>query len=424
MASVASEVQVVGRHYDLIPAINDRGIRRAVRLARQGLAVVWSIVPTRFAVVFCIVGLLLGTLIGAMVAILPPPLLAIPGVVIALVVVLIPLTFPEMRRVPVQATRNMFFAFVVAEMTLPIYVGVSGPGLPLISVVRMVFAGMAVPFVICIAGSAEVRQKIKAAVATEKAICYAVIALFIAFALSVPLSLTPLSSARSLVNLLISWLLPFFAAIFVLDDERRQTIFTRIIIICTMFTVALACVEFLKEERLFLRLVPASVLERDPIFAASLALSLSRTGAYRASAHLTHPILFAEFCALVMPIDLYMTMHAGNARDRVLGAFGIPTAILGVFLANSRGGGVALIAGVSVFAILFSLKAVYLKRGGMVGPVLVVLVPIALSIVPAAMLASHKVTTKILGGAETQSSTDDRILQWNMGWPSILRRPI
>jgi O-antigen ligase len=412
------------RHSDLVPTIDDRGARRAARLALRGLAAVWAVTPTRFTVVLCSVGLLLGASVGAMVAVLPLQFLVFPAAVIGLVVALIPLTFPEMRRVPIRATRILFFAFVAAEMTLPVYVAITAPGLPFISIVRVFLAPMAIAFLVCVACSADVRKRMAAAISSEKPICYAVFALFVAFALSLPLSRAPLDSIRILGNLITGWWLPFFAAIFVLDTDRRQEAFFRLFIFCAIFAVALSCVEFFKAERLFLRLVPASVLERDPTFVNALAMSVTRDGRYRASAHFNVPLSYGEYCSLVLPVAMYFVMYGRRMGDRVLGAVGIIAALVGVFVANSRGGTVGVIAGGSIFAILYSANAVLRKKGSLVGSVLVVLLPIGLSVVPAMMLAFPRVNKLVLGGAEAQNSTDDRFLQWTMAWPKILKQPV
>ncbi len=415
---------MTSRQYDLVRSQGDRGLARAGRLALRGLAVVWSLVPSRFSIVFCAVGLLLGTLIGAMVAILPTELLSIPGVVIALVVALIPLTLPEMRRVPLRAARLLFFAFVAVELTLPIYLAVTAPGLPFISIIRILYAGMALTFIFCVAGSTEVRQRIKAAMAAEKPICYALLALFITFALCLPTSLTPVDSTKALVNDALNWWLPFFAAIFVLDSEERQETFFRLFIYCAMFAVALSCVEYIKQERLFLRLVPDSVLERDPIFSAAMAKQVFRDGRYRASAHFNVPLSFSEYCSLIFPIALYFTVYGRSFRDRLLGACGIVTTLVGVLASNSRGGVVGIIAASSIFLVVYSFNAIFRKKGSLVGPVLVVLVPMALSVVPAMMAAFPRVHKMVLGGVEAQNSTDDRSLEWQMAWPRIESRPI
>jgi O-antigen ligase len=414
---------LANRHYALVPII-DRGARRAARLALRGLAAVWSVMPTRFSVAFCAVGLLLGTLIGAMIAILPVQLLSIPGAVIGLIVVLIPLTFPELRRVPLGAATVMFFVYLVGELTLPQYLAVSAADLPWISILRMLFLGMAVPVIICISGSAEIRNQIKSAISAEKPVSYAVFALFIAFALSLPLSRSPFDSVRHFLNLALICLVPFFSCILMLNSERRQEMFLRTFIFCAMFTVALSCLEFVVKHRLWLLLVPPGVIENNPSFATVLTSSFTRDGRYRASAHFNVPLSYGEYCSLIFPIALYFTLYARRIGDRLLGACGIAATMIGVFVANARGGVVGMIAGTGVFFILYSVNAIFRKKGSLVGPFLIASLPIAFSLVPIAMLSSYTFYKMVLGGAEVAGSTDARSVQWHMAWPHFLSRPI
>lgn len=415
---------MLNRDYELVPTIGDHGLRRALRLALQALVVIWSFVPTRFSVLFCAAGIFLGALAGAMGVILPLQWIFAPISLIVIVAVLIFFTFPEMRSVPIRAIAPTFFVFVIAEMTLPIYVAITAPGLPFISIIRMAMIVAAFPFLISVAGSAEVRQRMKAALSVDKPLTYAIYALFIAFALSIPTSLTPFESTKFLINFCIDTLFPFFACVFVMDSERRQDKFLRIMVLCAIFAVMLGCIEYYIQRRFLFHLMSQSVIEKDPRFAAALSANLFGNGRFRASAHFLVPLSFGEYCSLILPVALYFLAYPRNARDRILGLCGALAMLVGVYVADARGGVVGVLMGSAAFMLLYTIKAVGRRKSSLVGPWLISLLPIIFSIVPAMMLASHTFSTFITHGEEGASSTDDRYIQWGMAWPKILSSPL
>lgn len=414
---------MLNRDYELVPTIGDHGLRRALRLALQALAVIWSFVPTRFSVLFCAAGILLGALVGAMGVILPLQWIFAPISLIVIVVVLIFFTFPEMRSVPIRAIAPTFFTFVIVEMTLPIYIAITAPGLPFISVIRLAMIVAACPFLISVAGSAEVRQRIKTALSADKPLTYAIYALFIAFALSIPTSLTPFESTKVFVNFCIDFLFPFFACVFVMDSERRQDKFLRIAILCAIFATILACIEYRIQHRFLVDLMPQSVIEKDPKFAVVLHESLFRNGRMRAASYFMSPLSFGEYCSLIFPVTLYFLAYSRNAWDRILGLCGALAMLVGVYVANAKGGVVGVLVGLAAFVLLYTIKAVVRRKRSLVGPWFVSMLPVIFSIVPAMMLVSHTFSTLIIGSGG-ENSAQDRFDQWALGWPKILSRPL
>jgi len=415
---------VLNRDYELVPTIDDHGFRRVLRLGLKILAGIWSVVPTRFSVMFCIAGILLGAIVGGMAVIFPIQYIFAPASIIGIVLVLTFLTFPEMRSVPVRAIAPTFFAFVIVEMTLPIYFAITAPGLPFISVVRLAMIVVACPFLMSVAGSAEVRQRMKAALSADKPLTYAICALFVAFALSIPTSLTPIDSTKHFVNFLIDWLFPFFASVFVMDSDRRQEKFLRVLILCATFAAILACIEYATQQRWLVHLMPQSIIDRDPDFANVLSGSPFRNGRFRASAHFLVPLSFSEYCSLILPLTLYFLAYSKNAWDRILGLCGALAMLVGIFVANSRGGIIGVLMGSSAFVLLYTIKAVIQRRSSLIGVWLVSLLPIIFSIVPVMMLLSHRFTMQITGSGAGQLSTEARFIQWAMAWPKILSRPL
>jgi O-antigen ligase len=268
------------------------------------------------------------------------------------------------------------------------------------------------------------RKRIKATLSADKPLTYAIASLFVAFALSIPTSITPLESVKNFINIPLDLLFPFFACAFVMDSERRQEKFLRILILCAIFATMLACVEYRLQQRWFVHLMSQSVIDKDPRFAATMLENSYRDGRYRASAHFLVPLSFGEYCSLMLPVGLFFLAYAKNFRDRMLGFCGIFAMLIGVYIANARGGVIGVLMGSAAFVLLYTIKAVVRDKSSLIGAWLVSLLPVIFSIIPAMMLVSHTFTVMITGGAEAQDSNDDRFIQWSLAWPKILQRPI
>lgn len=415
---------MLNRDHELVPTIGDHGFPRVLRLVLQILAVIWSVFPTRFSVMFCVAGILLGAIVGGMAVILPIQDLFAPLSLTGIVVILTFLTFPEMRKVPIRAVIPTFFAFVIVEMTLPNYLAITAPGLPFVSIIRVFFIATASPFLISIAGSSDVRHRIKTALSSDKPMCYAIFGLFIAFALSIPTSVNHLTSIKYFLNIVIMWMLPFLLCVFVVDTEERQERFLRVLVLCAIFAVGLSSIEYFAHQRLFAHLVPQSVFDKDPTFAMSLFGTEFRGGRYRAEAHFTEPLDFSEYCSLILPIALYFIVYCRNMLDRIIGLSGALAMLFGLYFANSRGGVAGAIIGTAVFVLLFIIKAAIRRKSSFIGLILAATLPVTFSIIPAMMLLSHRFAIQITGGGEGALSNQARFNQWHMAWPHIISRPL
>jgi hypothetical protein len=415
---------VIARNSDLVRVVGDSGLHRILRLLRTGLVFSLRLLPSGLAVAFVVLGSLLGAIIGLMAAILPVQYASYPAGIVALIWVAIFFSYTEMRSVPRRAVAPAFWGFLVSELTLPIYLAVTAPGLPFVSVIRVATVGVGVPLLVCICGSREIRRDLGSAFAADKWVTCAVGAWAVSQFLAVTTSTAPADSTQYFINQAGAILVPFLASVLVLQREDRQDTFLRLLVICAICAVALSCIEYVRHARLFLLLTPVSTLVKNPAFATALNEIPFRAGRYRASAHLLVPLSYGEYCSLILPVALYWMTYATKQTDRILGVVGSLAMYLGAYLANSRGGVLGSIVATLVFLAAYSTKTLLHKKNSILGPFLVAMLPIALALVPALMAASHSFTLFLTGGGEGAYSDQGRLDQWSSGWPKFMQRPV
>ena len=130
----------------------------------------------------------LGMLMGAMVAFLPLQLLFIPISILAGLVVVLLWALPELPVVPIRLLRPTLYVFIVALLCLPPYMAIALPGMPWISVRRLVLFPMLPIPLLSLAGSAAVRRQVKGVVADNGLMVGMGGAFFLSLVLSIPFS--------------------------------------------------------------------------------------------------------------------------------------------------------------------------------------------------------------------------------------------
>ena len=81
-----------------------------------------------------------------------------------------------------------------------------------------------------------------------------------------------------------------------------------------------------------------------------------RNGLYRAASVFVTPLSFGEFEIIVIPIGLFFALHRERLLDRALGWAAVFGGVVGIYCSGSRGGWVGIIASVSTFVAIWSIR--------------------------------------------------------------------
>jgi O-antigen ligase len=368
--------------------------------------------------------LFVGLLTGAMVVIFPP--MASIGVV-ALVGVVLLWALPELRLVREKQLRVMFFMMAFVLLCVPAYYAIQVPGLPWISFRRLFSFIVIMLFSITVASSKTARQKIKETLGSNQIFATLAIGFLVMLFLSIITASNRTQSITAFSDSLLNWYIPLFACILVVRSDKDVILLAKIIVVAGMIDASAGIAEFILRRRYYFDIFPAGMLSSmmadNPAVAAMVSMNMYRNGLYRAASIFTVSLSFGEFEAMVAPIAAYFVLHGARTRDRVLGVFAILLAVGGIFVSGARGAYISLLVTLPLMFFLWTIRFSKLNPSSLVGAISLSIISMSTVAIVGAVFFWQRLTNIVLGGGETVSSTEARIIQWNLAKPHIFANP-
>jgi len=393
------------------------------RLAGQGVPdVLRHLAPI---VAWSAASIALGVVVGLAAVILPP--IGSFAIVAAAAVVLL-WAMPDLPLVSPRLIRKAFFIMLIADISIPFYYTVQLPGLPWISVRRLATFALIAPFLIAISASSGVRAHMAKRIRSLPLIFICAAGYLVVAVLSNATSLNPTMSISALTEAVLSWYVPFFAIIYIAQEDDAVLIL-KVICVCALFNTAAGLVEFTLQHPFFIYIFPASTLatliQDNPSLGLLLPSAHSfRNGLYRASSTFATPLSFGEFEIITIPLGLFFALHRDNLFDKTLGCAVILGGFLGIYISGSRGGWVGALSSLAVFVTIWSIRQ-GLKSKASLAPAIAGLVGVVgFSALMSLIIGSHTVHDMVLGGSAQANSTEARYDQFWAGIPFVISNPI
>jgi hypothetical protein len=371
-----------------------------------------------------VVSVALGMVVGIAAVILPPTgafgIVAVVGVVLLWVM-------PDLPLVSVGAIRKAFFVMLIADLSVPYYYTVQVFGLPWISARRVATFALIAPFLLAVSSSPEIRARIsRRFVASWLIFACAVGYLAWAF-LSISTSMLPTESMSALTDAILSWYVPFFALVCIIEDENDIIFVLKVICFCAVFNSAAGLLEFFVKHRYYLDIFPKSMLgpliQNNPVLGV-LQTPFFRNGVYRASSIFITPLSFGEFEIVVIPIGVFFALHRKDLYEKSLGWAVVLGGLVGIFASGSRGAYLGLLTSMAVFFVIWAIRRA-LQRPASLAPAIIGLTGV-ISLATTIVLINvwGRLHNMVLGGAGEVASTEQRFQQWTLGMQFIKSNPI
>jgi O-antigen ligase len=394
--------------------------RIAVRAAP---AVIRSLAPI---VAWAAATIILGIVIGSAAVVLPP--MGAFGIVAVLALILL-WVMPEVPLVYPTLIRRTFFVMLVTELCVPYYYTVQVGGLPWISARRVATFALVAPFLLAISSSSQVRHEITERLRSAPLILVCVLGFLVMASLSVLTSNYPEESISALSDAILSWYVPFLAAIYVVKNKDDSILMLKIVCFCAIFISAAGIVEFRVQHRIFLDIFPKSMLdaflEANPTMAVFLDVSKNfRNGVYRACSIFVTSLSFAEFEIVVIPIGLFFALHREKLSEKFLGLMVVIGGILGILVSGSRGGYVGFLASIATFVAIWAIRKAQTNKASLAPAFVGLSAALSFGTVLMMILFWHRAHDMVLGGGAEAASTEGRWVQWAAALPIIKTNPI
>jgi O-antigen ligase len=372
------------------------------------------------------VSTIMGIAVGLAAVVLPP--MGAFGIVAVVALVLL-WAIPEAALVYPALIRKTFFLMLVADLCIPYYFTVQVGGLPWISARRAATFSLIAPFFLALASSSEVRRQIMERLRYSRLILVCALGYLVMASVSILTSAIPQESLSGVVDCILSWYVPFFAALYVIKSKDDAIFAARVICFCALFNTALGIWEFHVKYRFLVQVIPKSMLEaliqNNPVLGILVDTDMyMRNGLFRASSTFLTPLAFGEFEMIVIPIGLFFALHREKLLEKCLGWIVVFGGIVGIYASGSRGAYLGFLVSTAVLMVGWTIRKARISRVSL-APAFVG-VASAVSFVTTAVLIVvwPKVHNLVLGGGAQQSSDDARWNQWAAGLPLIKENPI
>lgn len=153
---------------------------------------------------------------------------------------------------------------------------------------------------------------------------------------------------------------------------------------------------------------------------SNIALAKIRMGDYRAQSTFDHPIVFAQFCAALMPLATYGVLYEKRWFWRLISLLIIPIALLAVLKSGSRAGIVSFAMAAVFLGLLFWLRAFF--HGRMSKAVAIIALPAMLAVIGIAFVVSLYL---IEGRSSVEAgSSSVRLLMIRYGIDALWQSPL
>lgn len=318
----------------------------------------------------------------------------------------------------------LFYAFLCVLIVWPNYLAVAIPGLPWITLLRLVALPLVFVFLICISTSEAVRTTIAQVYRSSRVALTLYVAFAIILTLSIVLSPDVGGSIDKIITAHTTWTAILFASIFVFSRRGRIELWAAFLWGATAIVAVLAVWEYRLGHVVWAGHVP-SFLKVDNPDVARIMLGQTRAGSgvYRVQSTLSTSVGLGEYLALSLPFVVYFAVENYPRIVRFLAAAMLPLLFVAVSVSGSRSGMIGLC--ITFLAYVFAWGAIRWRRvkNGLLGPAIVLAYPVFFAAFMVATLFVYRLRVMVWGGAETGPSTDARRTQYQMGIPKILHHP-
>jgi hypothetical protein len=348
---------------------------------------------------------------------------AIPPVVFILLMIW---SLPTGDYAPTRTLSGLFWAFFIAFILWPNYLAIALPGLPWLTLVRIINAPLVVAMLICVSVSQQFRSRI-ADCLKDSPFIWKCLALYVGIVtVTLPLAGAGIPVAiNKFVVLMTTEITTFFLSAYIFLRPRRLEFWVYLLLGMDAFLCAIGWWENRLGYVPWVGHIPSFLKIDDPTVDRVLAgVVRAAINVHRVQSVQTTPLGFAELLGLSAPLALHLAINRYPFVIRVAAAIMIPTIIYTIILTDSRLGFVSMIVGAALYLLLWALVRWREVRGSLFGPAIVLGYPAIFIAVVAATLLIGRIRAKVWGNGSQASSDESRKDQWHIAIPKLTHNPV
>ncbi|MFT3802105.1 MAG: O-antigen ligase family protein [Burkholderiaceae bacterium] len=354
--------------------------------------------------------------LGLAIVLLPMPLkLALAAVVLGSGALLVTRRLPALADPPRRRLLWMFIVVYTLYFAWPRAAFLPILALPIKHPQKLLYYGFVLLWCVVMIRSDELRRRLADALSRHRGLS-ATIAFMLCWRIAAAVAAThPFYSLPRVIDEIVSLYLAFVIVVSLVDDERDARRLIAALIAVALFNVSTAIPEVAWRRNVFEPFITLNLL--DPGMAQQIVGEKLRAGAVRAQAAFSHPLLFAEFLAVLIPFQLAAWITSRRRWRHALLGLGM---VLGIVLARTRTGMLVAALGVVGMSVLVALLN-RRRADGSAALVALGLPTLAVCAILFAMLAAPLIVGRSL---EEMGSSYARVRMLYASLPMIARHPL
>lgn len=396
--------------------------RRAVVVgpyARQA-----SLFARLLAVVAVPLGILLCVIYGFLFGLTAPYLIVPFAIPIAILTAMIIWALPEQQTVPTIQIELLFAAFIVSKIVWPSYLAITLPGMPWITVLRIVGLPLLAFFLISLSVSKKFRTLTLQSVTAVRIIWIFALGFLFVQIITTLFSPSPFASIQGIFDQNIDTLLIFVLSCVIFRKNVMPERYICLLCALSVFIVALTMIENSEQHVIWAAHVPDFLHPPSPSVEVSLKSSFRLyTNIYRAKATFSTPLGLAEFISLNTALFLYFALSTTKPIWRAFCLFMVPMTFVAVRMTDARLGVVGVFGSVLLYGMLWSIARWRSRPGDLLASATVYAYPVIFVGALATIFVSNRLKTMVLGGGAQAGSTAARSSQLEMASHAFWRQP-
>ncbi len=364
-----------------------------------------------------------GLFYGLMVAIFPMFLYLYMATPILLLAMVLVWALPQSDKVPEGAMEGLFWAYLVSMLLWPNYLAISLPGLPWITVQRLVLFPLAFLLMISFSISPAYRARTAEVFRDNPWMSRLLLAFWAIQFITIAFSKTPADSLNRFVSNTFLWTMLYTLAVIIFQKNGRgEKLVYRLLMMLVILGVV-AIFEFRNQGVLWANHIPSFLKVADESVQRTLAGGIGAHGSHRVLTTFSTPLGFAEILGLSTGFLVYAIISAKSAWQRALLILYFPAHFMAIWSTSSRLGMVGFFGSCLAYLFIWGVHKWNSRPNAILPPMLVLGYPAILGTFLALSFIWHRLEVLIWGGGSQQASTEGRKLQWAAFWPKFFAWP-
>ena len=331
---------------------------------------------------------------------------------------------PHQLRAPTVGIELLYPTFFVALILWPNYLAISLPGLPWITLLRLIGLPMVVLLLVSLSVSPPLQRRMQEGLNSVKMTWIFMRAFILVQIITVVFSKNIGASGQLVFNNQIYLTSIFAIGCIIFRNLQYVERYFGLLCFLSLPIIALLFLESSQQHLPWYNYIPEILRVHDSTVDRILAPSFrAGTNFFRSKGTFSTQLETAEYLALLTPLFLYFIFNSKNLILRIISIVMIPVIFIAIRLTDSRLGIVGMIVSILLYGVLWTVLRWRSRPSDLLAAATVYAYPAVFLGLIGLIFSSHRLHDMALGGSAQASSTEARNNQLAMAMKGFMAAP-